>query len=403
MKIAIVSNIYKPYSVGGAEISTELLARGLQKNGHDVLILTSTVEKDQTGDETVDGVPVRRIKTGLPYSAAENLTQTRLSKVLWHTVDLWNPGVYKRIRHILRSEKPDVVHTNVLAGLSPSVWSAAHDCGIPVVHTIRDYYLLCIRSNLMKRTGEMCQNRCTICRATGSWKRLMSRKPRAVAAISRFVLDKHREYGVFAGIPAVVIPNPIAEDVNIRRGSSQIPDDKIVEAVYLGRLEYPKGPQVVLEALRLVPDLPLKLHLCGDGPLWNTLLEKYGDDKRVEFKGKVDSSGKDILLQSSDMMLVPSVFYEPFNRTVIEAYQYGLAVVASRIGGIPEIVEDGISGRLFEPGDSRQLADILLDLVKNKGKLTSLKKDAADQAAKYRLSGHVGKYEALYRSVQNPG
>ena len=231
----------------------------------------------------------------------------------------------------------------------------------------------------------------------------MSHLPNAVAGISQFVLDKHREFGLFVDVPSVVIPNPIAKEEGVNSGSRRVLDDRPVEAVFLGRLEFPKGPQVILEALKLVPELPLKLHLCGDGPLLNFLREKYGDDQRIEFMGRVDSSGKAVILESADIMLVPSIFFEPFNRTIIEAYQYGLAVVASRIGGIPEILEDGLAGRLFEPGNSRQLADILLDLVKDKKTLASLKQRAADQAANYQLPEHVRKYETLYRSVVQVG
>jgi glycosyltransferase involved in cell wall biosynthesis len=400
MKIAIVSNLYNPYSFGGAEVSTELLTQGLRQAGHQVFVISASMEGFHSRTDIVDEIPVYRVATALPYSVLDAQDQSRLAKVFWHGIDLWNPVVYSRVGKILRKEQPDVVHSNVLAGLSTCIWMAAHRCGIPVVHTLRDYYLVCARSNLIDKNGVVCEQRCGVCRNTGMWKHVMSKLPDAVAGISEFILEKHREFGLFKNTPSIIISNALAAGVESNREPVKKPQDQPLDVVFLGRMEIPKGPQVLLEALKLAPDLSLRLHLCGNGPLLEKLQETYGHDKRIIFEGRVDGDRKEAILRAADVMIVPSCWLEPFNRTIIEAYQYGLAVVASRIGGIPEIVEEGIAGRLFNPGDSRQLAEILMGLTASRKSLLKLQQNAMVQARKYLLAHHIKQYEAMYIGVR---
>ena len=399
MKIAIVSSIYSPYSYGGAEISSELLARGLQRNGHEVVVLTAAVERHRSGKELIDGIPVYRIPSGLPYSVVDSAVQPKILKAFWHGIDLWNPTTYLRIKKILQDEKPEILHTNVIAGLSTSIWQASRQCGIPIVHTLRDYYLLCQRSNLITRSGQLCETRCTLCSTTGVWKGKMSRLPDAVVGISQFVLDKHREYGLFTGIPSEVIHNSIELPVDANTASDSRKIELPFKAIFLGRMELAKGPQVILDALTRTNDVQINLHMCGDGPLLNSFQEKYKNDSRIIFEGRVDGNRKRELLASSDVLIAPSIWYEPFNRTVIEAYGYGLPVIASRIGGLPELVKDGSTGFLFPPGDSKKLGEILRTIVSNPETLLPLKKQALLRAKDFNINDQVGQYEGVYNKL----
>jgi glycosyltransferase involved in cell wall biosynthesis len=167
----------------------------------------------------------------------------------------------------------------------------------------------------------------------------------------------------------------------------------------MGRLELAKGPQVILEALASAPDLPVKLSICGTGPLSESLQEKYGHDQRVSFEGRVEGERKQNILKSADVMIVPSLWYEPFNRTVIEAFQHGVAVVASNRGGLPELIEDHLTGRLFQPGNSKELASILWEIYYQPNNLQTVKRNARNRAQKYSLTKHVMQYEGVYRAV----
>ena len=399
MKVAIVSHIYKPYFRGGAEISSELLARGLRDAGHESFVITAAAGEIGARTDEVDGVPVHRLKTGAPYHLMEAGKKPKWAKILWHTIDLWNPTVYVSVRKLLRKERPDVLHTNVVAGLSTSVWAAAQSLGIPVVHTLRDYYLVCARSGLCKSSGEVCRRHCAPCRLVGGWQRLATRHVSAVVGISRFILEKHHAFGLFRGLPSHVVFNAVPEDGNVMEAPKiKAPGEPIV-VVFMGTIAPFKGVEVVLKALALAPDLAVRLHLCGDGPMKSDLEARYGGDKRVVFEGVVVGDRKRALLSQGDIMLVPSTWFEPFGRTVIEGYQRGMAVVASRIGGLPELVEDGATGRLFEPGDSQQLAQVLSELSTQSALLDAMKQRAVTRARDFCLGQHVESYATIYRSL----
>ena len=153
-----------------------------------------------------------RLPTGLPYPILSYAWQHGWAKIRWHAMDLWNPMVHAAAIRLLAVERPEVVHTNVLAGLSLSIWTAAHHIGIPVLHTLHDYYLLCLRSGLMKASGEQCLQRCARCWTVSQWRRRLTRNLGAVDGISQFILEKHCNHGFFRNIPRHVVHNAVAPD-----------------------------------------------------------------------------------------------------------------------------------------------------------------------------------------------
>ena len=383
--------------MGGAEVSSELLARGLRDAGHEAFVISAALDPAGARAENVDGVPVHRLPTGLPYPILSHARQPRWAKIRWHAMDLWNPTVHAAATRVLETERPQVVHTNVLAGLSPSLWTAARRLGIPVLHTMRDYYLLCVRSSLTKASGALCERRCAHCWAFSQWQRWLTGNLSAIVGISQFVLGKHREFGFFHNIPGHVIPNAVPPS---GAACTPKPPGLPLVLVYMGRLASSKGPQVVLETLAREPKLPVRLHVCGAGPDAEELHARYGLDSRVVFEGNVTGDRKQAILNQADVMVVPSIWHEPFGRTVIEAYQHGLVVIASRAGGLPELIEEGSTGRLFEPGNGQQLAALLSELAAAPDKLAAMKQRAAERARDFSLTRHVENYLAVYRSLQ---
>ncbi len=137
MRVCLVSNLYPPDALGGAEIVVGHLARGLQAAGHEVMAV-ATAPRARAGWDTVDGVRVCRLGPANIYWAGDASRRARVVKPLWHLVDLWNPVMYRRLRALLAAQKPDVVHTHNLGGLSAAAWSATRATGVPLVHTLHD-------------------------------------------------------------------------------------------------------------------------------------------------------------------------------------------------------------------------------------------------------------------------
>ena len=138
--------MYPPEIVGGAEVSVALLAEALAQRGHQVVVVCLHRERGFVVGER-DGVRVYRVLIDNFYWPFENnRRRSVLRKLAWHLRDTWNQKAAHRFADILDEENPDVVHTNNLSGFSVSVWREARQRGIRIVHTLRDYSLLCKRS-----------------------------------------------------------------------------------------------------------------------------------------------------------------------------------------------------------------------------------------------------------------
>ncbi len=284
---------------------------------------------------------------------------------------LWNGCAAKDVAGLVASEQPDVVHfTNTFPLISPAACRAAGRGGAAVVQALRNYRLLCANSYLM-RDGRPCEDcigravpwpaiahRCyrdsaaasaavvamqTLHRALGTWRRHVD----AFFTLTEFARQKF----VAAGLPA--------ERVHVKANSVQ-PDPGVGAGAggyvaFAGRLSSEKGVSTLLEAWRSNPDLP-PLKIVGDGPLLGEVTAAARDDRRIESLGHVSEADVQRIFGAATAVIVPSLWYETFGRTVAEAFAGGTPVVASRIGALAELVDQGRTGWLFKPGNAAELA-----------------------------------------------
>lgn len=273
----------------------------------------------------------------------------------------------KRIGALIDSARPDLVHGhNVYHQLTPSIFGAAHQRGVPIVLTLHDYKPICPTYSRL-RHGRPCsecldqrflsvlRHRC----ADGSLSRsavlyleavahkLMRsyEKVDAVIAPSRFV-HRAATRSRFPSERVHVIPNGV-ETARIAPSST---DDGY--ALFLGRLSPEKGIVTLLDAHTAVRGR-VPLRVAGTGPLEQRLRESY---PYAEFVGHVSGAALEETLRRAAFLVVPSEWYENCPLAVLEAMAHGKAVLASKIGGIPELVLHGETGLLFPPGDREALA-----------------------------------------------
>ncbi len=192
------------------------------------------------------------------------------------------------------------------------------------------------------------------------------------------------------------IPWPI-EAARIRSARSSAPPLRLL---LLCRLTVEKGVRVVLEAMhRMPPDLAVTLTVAGRGPLEDEVHQAAAIDPRIHFAGYVSGEAKEKLLADAHHLLIPSLWYENAPVAVVEAAAYGLGVIGSRMGGIPELVREGSTGFLFEPGDAAGLADAIGELATGARGLPSLAEDTAALAREHTLDrmadAYLGHYETL--------
>lgn len=354
MRIAIICTLYPPYVLGGAEISTSLLAKGLANKGHEVTVITTG---NKQKEEIVDGIRVYRVKNKNIYWRYPQRDKHIIRKSIWHLIDIYNIAYKKNIKELLCQIKPDIVHTGNLCGLSTIVWSIAKSLKIPIVHTLRDYYLMCPQQTMMKGTSS-CEKQCIICKSYSVIKKNLSQNVDAVIGISKFILDKHLISGYFKESKIrEVIPNSVDLKIDTNRRN------KNHSIGYIGRLSPEKGLEFMIDAFNASNHYNYKLIIAGDGNknYANGLKEKYASED-VHFIGK--QSIADFLL-NIDLLIVPSLWNEPFGRVVIEAYAAHCPVLIAENGGLKELVNKNIS-YTFNTNNTSSLIELLNNFYKNK-------------------------------------
>jgi glycosyltransferase involved in cell wall biosynthesis len=390
MKILMVNTLYHPYGTGGAERSTQLLAEGLRDRGHDVTVLCTMPESGWAIEEH-GGVMV--YYTGLknvywPYDKQENPT---LLKPVWHAVDSLNPWMQERVRMVLERVSPDLLHSHNLGGFSVSAWRVADENSIPIVHTTRDYTLLCPKNMFWRRAN--CRGRCFKCRAFAMSRKRESRRVDGFVGISNFVLRRHKAHGYFGEAEKRVINNPV------RIGGANIGEKEVTEGLrlgFLGRLSEKKGIRRMIESINF-GRLDVKLYVGGvGGEKYEAELRRQAKNKPVMFMGFVDPSR---FFKKVDVLIVPSIWHEPFGRVVIEAYAHSVPVIVAERGGLTELVRNGETGFTYNPDSSNELNGYVEAFLNSEGVLEKMGDRASREAKKYSLDNHIEEYENFYREV----
>ncbi|MCX7998420.1 MAG: glycosyltransferase family 4 protein, partial [Leptospiraceae bacterium] len=201
---------------------------------------------------------------------------------------------------------------------------------------------------------------------------------------------------VFGSIDVAVIPNPI-EKVENEVEKSFDP----IKILYIGRLEWYKGIHVLVEAFKNLKKDNLRLFIAGKGPEFEKIKKSSCLDKRIIFLGFVSEKKKQELLKETNLTVIPSLWCEPFPIIALESLASGTPIVASNIGGLPEIVKDGYNGKLFEPGNSKELRDVLEKLVSNEEELKRFQNEALESARYFQIKNHVDKLEKFYMDYRN--
>ena len=245
MRILIINTLYPPIAVGGAERSVCLLAEALARSGDQVAVVSLHPESHETV-ESLNEVRVYRLPMDNRYWPFDGGKKPgKAARLWWHMGEAWNSRAAERVGRILDQERPDVVHSNNLCGFSVAVWREVKRRKISLVHTLRDYYLLCSRSALFRRVRLHCA--LSDCNLTAN-RRPASHLVDAVVSISEYVLNCHTQHRYFSGSPSSVIYN--IGGANTTSSPRSHPQDRLIFGC-IGRLEDEKGISVVLQATQL--------------------------------------------------------------------------------------------------------------------------------------------------------
>ena len=384
MRILIFNELYYPNKCGGAEISTQLLAEGLVKLGHEVHVCTST---DTEKKILINGVNVHFIKQANIYWSYIHDRIPAYKKIFWHLLDSHNLLNKRRINKVIENINPDIIHTNVISGFSCIIWECANRHNIPIVHTLRDYYLMCVRATMFHKNIN-CIHQCLFCRTTSMLKKKMSKHVNAIVGISSFILNKHIKNGYFSNTKIQrTIPNAVGEinTLNIKNQRKKI-------IGYLGRISPSKGIELLIQSFLSINHEEYTLHIAGDGnPNYHNYLKDKYISTSIKFVGRVDSN---IFLKEISLLVVPSLWHEPFGRVVIEAQAANCPVFVSNRGGMPELINEN-NGRVFYLEQENSLTNLLKEFIEDKINLSP-----SIDYNKYSENKIAEEYEYIYKNIK---
>lgn len=333
MRVLIVHNAYQQR--GGEDSVVDSEAALLRRFGHDVELMTR-----------------------------HNDDVAQMSSLALVKDTFWSAKSAQAFKEVAAAFQPDVVHVhNTFPLVSPSVYWAAGSLRLPVVQTLHNFRLMCPQAMFL-REGKVCEDclgklpwrgavrgcyrgsvaQSTVLASMVSAHRLMGtwqHKVRRYIALNEFCRQKF----IAGGLPAervVIKPNFVESGpcaVGPRHGF-----------LFVGRLSPEKGADVLAHAAGRAPELVVRV--AGTGPeaaVFNGLAN-------VDLLGSLAGGAVMREMAGASALVLPSIWYENFPRTLVEAFASGLPVIASRIGALADIVEDGVTGLLFEPGNGEDLA-----------------------------------------------
>jgi glycosyltransferase involved in cell wall biosynthesis len=358
MKILQINKFF--YRRGGSETYFFGLIELLQKNGHEIVHFST--KSPANIPSPYDDFFVNEINFGKREGLFRDL------KKIGHS--FYSFEVKRKLEKLILKTKPDIAHLhNISHHLSPSIFSVLKKYKIPVVQTLHDYQLICPNFKLFTE-GAVCER----CKKYRYWNAVLHRcihNSRLQSCVEAKEMFFHKACQFYEkGVNYFVTPSKfLAEKLSAWRIKSKVeniqlfldasrfepkyePGDYII---YFGRLVKEKGLDVLLGALA---ETDIKLKIIGDGPEKENLKNK-SEKLKVNAEFIEHKNGKELhdLIRDSKFVVLPSIWYENYPMSLLEAGVLGKAVVASRLGGIPEIIFDGENGFLAEPGDARDLQE----------------------------------------------
>lgn len=397
MKICFVTNYLPGYhkTWGGAEQASLTALELLVKEGHCVDVLTTKLISNPQSNE---GFNIFTISVLEDYPLIKKIA---MGFKRWFPFDFVS---YIFAVKALRKLQPNVLHLHNFDVLSFSMIASARKLNIPIVLSIYDYWYFCPRRTLLKAEGEICREFhgpfCTDCLGLkrGDYLRrlflhfrkrffdLFLNKVDAFIVLSRSSTGILKGYGIDKE-KIHVIPLPLYKKVKPSRFGNISEEDTIL---FVGWLYPHKGLHVLLRAmpqiLREVPDAKLCVIGTGREGTYGEEIEKLIRElkleKHVNLVGKVSHEEVERFLQKTGVVVIPEQWENMSPLVLAESMIFGKPVVASRIGGIPEFIEDAQSGFLVTPGDSYDFAKKVIWLLQNRQEAREMGKKAQETASR---------------------
>ena len=401
MNIVQVVHGLPPQERAGVEILTLELSRALQARGHQVTIIGRTfapecAEFSLQEEQDESGLRIVRIVNNYTWMASFRLHYD-------------NPFFHDIFRRLLDQCGADIVHFQHVQNLSASLIPGVSSLGYPTVLGVHDFFFACHRVQFIDRADRLCPGpqqgeRCVTClhdlasaeaaRHRFRFMEQVLRVPQRVIAPSVFLARRLADEFPFLhdrlqvtpyGLP---LPPGSAQDRSVQpetlhdRPDTAVPSrspDQPLRIVYVGVLLPHKGAHVLVDALKGIPAEQVHTSLYGAEVAarraYAEQLREAAAGLSVRWGGVYDRADLQAILAEHDVLVMPVIWEETYSVVIREALQAGLPVIAARRGALPEIIEDGRNGLLFEPENAADLRRCLRRLLDEPGLLARLRSD----------------------------
>ena len=376
MKIAIVNNLYRPFDKGGAEKVANILYDIFSKNNIDPFVITTK-----------------------PYGAKEFKTEERvyylksfyfnLNKIpyffrlFWHFFDVFDIVKYFQIKRILVNEKPDLVIGLNLKGLTYLLPKLTYNLKIKYYHYPQDVQLL-IPSGLIMY-GEEDKMKGILNKIYININRQLFKYADSVIFSSKWLKQIHDDNIFFPKSKKLVICNPI-----FINNDSQVLD-RGMNFLYVGQVEKHKGIKMLVELFRQFhnKDENINLKIIGSGSYAQEIKKHISPN--IKLLGKLNYNNVRQEMNTSLALIVPSLCYENSPFVIYEAASTGLPIIASRIGGITELIKD-LGGFLFTPNNKIELENVIKNILNNPKQTLQTGKCSMEKIKKYDIEEYKNRF-----------
>ena len=417
MKICLLTNLYPPDRRGGAEAIVATIANYL-KNNHQVIIITTASKKKivQAGN-----LKIYYLFNWNLYHLLNDYKFPWLIRLLWHKIDLFNFIIWHKVKKILISEKPDLIWTHNLKGLSLGLPRVINKLEFKHLHQLHDLQLIDPAGTLYRtkkgNIGKLNLGLKIYCYFT---KKFTKNIPRVISP-SNFTLARHKNLGFFPHAKTLVLPNPISNtagyprvvissevekslfkkvsntrDFSIPLRSSQNDKGNTIDSLpfnlfYLGQIEEQKGIIFLIKAFKKMNNPAWQLFIAGRGQQENNIKELIKNNPKINFLGFLVKEQLNELFKKIDLVVLPSLCYENSPTVIYESYQQGTAVLVSDSGGQVELVEKNKTGLIFKTGDENDLIEKISYAFNNRQLLNSWSKACLEKAKGYGIEKYLEK------------
>jgi glycogen synthase len=381
IRVALFPSQYAPH-LGGVEELTARLARAIEAGGGVATVVAHRWPLSLPRAERIDGIQVSRLRFPMPSRSATGL----LSFVLRFPLSL-----VTSVR-LVRRCRADVVHVQCVSSNALYAWLAARFLRVPLVVSLQ---------------GELTMDADNVYEQSAVLRRLLRRLLSTADAVTACSAETLREAEQMMGVATGARGSVIFNGVDLRefeahstsRDGDHARSRRSILAI--GRLVPEKGFDVLLQALATIDDPEVRLTIAGSGPQHDSLVELASTldvADRVSFVGRTDRPATVALFQRSEVFVLSSR-HEPFGIVNLEAMAGGAAIVATAVGGVPEIVGDRRNGLLIAPNDPTAMAAAIQELLDDDALRSRLVAAGIAEVTSFDWSAIADRYEDVYRLV----